>query len=167
MSPAMMPTMTDRTTNRTPNTTEQHNVTVQQAARLLGITDEAVRARIRRGKLAGEKRGSTWVVYLSNEVGPETTQQDVTQHPTQPTEQAQQNATRDQDALVEHLQGEVAYLRERLEDAMGQLAEERRRADVLQLAASTGAHQDTPGSTESDDTGPRGLWVRLRRWLGG
>jgi len=162
-----MPTMHDVT----PNTTQQHNVTVQQAARLLGITDEAVRARIRRGKLVGEKRGSTWVVSLSDEAGQEPTQQDTTEHSTQQTEQTQQNARPDQDDLVEHLRGEVTYLRERLENAMGQLEAERQRADVLQLRAiGTGetptTSSEAPGSPRGDDQPVHGLRAWWRRLWG-
>lgn len=53
------------------------------------------------------------------------------------------------DAMIEHLQEEVSYLRERLEDAMGQLAGERRRADVLSLNASLpeSAGEDRPDET--------------------
>ena len=68
-----------------------------------------------------------------------------------------------QDALIEQLRSDNLYLRERLEEAdrqqaqmLDQLAEERRRADVLQLAASTGTRQDTPRSLQMSDTGLRG-----------
>jgi hypothetical protein len=81
--------------------------------------------------------------------------------------------------LVEQLRSENLYLRERLEEAdrqqarmLDQLAEERRRADVLQLRAiGTGEPPPTrsseaPGSPRSDDQPLQGLrtwWRRLWR----
>jgi hypothetical protein len=167
----MMPGMTP---NSTPNPTEHNRVTVQQAAIILGISDEAVRARIRRGKLAGDKRGSTWVVYLPDEAGQEPTQQDTTHHPTQPTAHTQQHTTQHQGPLVAHLEGEVAYLRERLEEAdrqrgslQRQLEAERQRADVLQLRAigsgTPDTASDTPQGARTHDTGLQGLRT-LRLW---
>ena len=56
-----------------------------------------------------------------------------------------------QDALVEHLQGEVTYLRERLEEAdrqrgylQQQLEQERQRADVLQAIAGGQTSEPEP-----------------------
>ncbi len=59
--------MTDTTDDASHNTTDvSHDTTVDvtTAAELLGISEEAVRARIRRGKLAAEKVGALWRVHL-------------------------------------------------------------------------------------------------------
>ncbi len=72
------------------------------------------------------------------------------------------------DPLVAHLEGEVTYLRERLDEAdrqrgslQRQLEAERQRADVLQLRAINTGPPDTPpdasGSTERDDRGLQGV----------
>ncbi len=39
-------------------------VTVAEAARRLGVAGQSVRNWLRRGKLAGEKRGDTWYVFF-------------------------------------------------------------------------------------------------------
>ena len=41
--------------------------TVAEAAERLGITPDAVRSRLRRGTLAGEKQGKTWYVTLQQD----------------------------------------------------------------------------------------------------
>ena len=42
-------------------------VTVAEAAAILGVSVDAVRARLRRGTLAGEKQGRTWLVTLQQD----------------------------------------------------------------------------------------------------
>jgi hypothetical protein len=64
----MMPGMSD-TTDPTPRQvgatdTTQVMLPVATAAAALGITSDAVRARIRRGKMHGEKRGGAWFVSI-------------------------------------------------------------------------------------------------------
>ncbi len=154
-------------------TQEQSSVTVHQAARELGITEVAVRARLRRGQLSGEKRGKAWVVFLDdNQVHTSGTYQDThpgthqVHTPTQPGGQADQAELiaelRQQQAA---LQADKAYLQATLTQTLAQLAAERERADVLQLTASAGVRQEPSGAPRSDDTQLSGLWARVRRWL--
>lgn len=42
-------------------------VTTSEAAERLGITPDAVRSRLRRGLLAGEKDGNTWYVFMDSD----------------------------------------------------------------------------------------------------
>ena len=42
-------------------------VTVIEAAERLATTPDAIRARLRRGQLAGEKQGRTWYVFLDSQ----------------------------------------------------------------------------------------------------
>jgi hypothetical protein len=163
-------------------------VTVHEAAAALGLTPEAVRARLRRGTLNGYKADDdTWRVRLPDDASLSNLDNEGRQSPpddahhtvtdvTQPVRDGTHHDTshgaqRDvpDDALVTHLQEEVIYLRMRLEDAMGQLAEERRRADVLRLSASVSEppndHDHTvEGSTEN---APQGILARLRAWIAG
>lgn len=44
----------------------QDELALSEAARILGITPEAIRKRIQRGDMVGEKRGGRWYVRLSN-----------------------------------------------------------------------------------------------------
>ena len=51
-------------THQDSDTTEPLRVTVEDAARLLGVTVDAVRKRIERGSLRSEKAGTTRYVFL-------------------------------------------------------------------------------------------------------
>ena len=181
-----MPDMDDmsRTTSHHVTSHGTHQgVTVHEAAAALGLSEEAVRARLRRGTLDGWKADDdTWRVRLPEGVTiserPSVTgvavENDVPSLRDGTHHDAQHGTQRDMTdgALVTHLQEEVTYLRERLEDAMGQLAEERRRADVLQrealgrieaLAATVDRQPPTEnapepvGSTESSETPVQGV----------
>jgi hypothetical protein len=132
----------------------------------LGISPDAVRGRLQRGTLAGEKVKGTWHIFLPTPSEPTGDQQAIDGPP--PGHQ--------RDALVAHLEGEVTYLRERLEEAdrqrgylQQQLEQERQRADVLQ-ALGTGTTPDTspeaPGSPQTNEPAPTGVlawWRRLWR----
>lgn len=180
---AKLPGMSDTTGNTSHNTTDvSHNTTVDvaTAAQLLGISDEAVRARIRRGKLRAEKVGALWRVHLPDgepvgtqtpppQLSRDTTSRHATEHTTQQNTESSE--------LVDHLRGEVLYLRERLEEAdrqrgylQQQLERERQRADVLQ-ALGTGTTPDNApeavGSPPANETEPQGFWDRLRRFWSG
>ena len=160
--------MNDRTpTGRRQASNRRPTVTVSEAAVVLGISPDAVRGRLQRGTLAGEKVKGTWHIFLPTPSEPTGDQQAIDGPP--PGHQ--------RDALVAHLEGEVTYLRERLEEAdrqrgslQQQLEQERQRADVLQ-ALGTGTTPDTSpeavGSPESDDQAPSGIWAWMRRlWTG-
>src|SRR5215217_6858310 len=112
-------------------------LTVQEAAEALGITVEAVRARIKRGKLRREK-GEDGTVYVWLDAAQAQPDSDQTHNRTQPDTDQADDRTRPgtthpgsrlqaQGELVDSLLEQVAYMR-------GQLAEERearRRADTI------------------------------------
>lgn len=178
----MLPAMSDRHTNGQPTGNDgQPTVTVAEAAHVLGITPDSVRSRLQRGTLPGEKIAGIWHVTLPQGIGIKNNNvkldpgvEDIRQAPTG-------NATGTdgqlQDALIEQLRSENLYLRERLEEAdrqqaqmLGQLAEERQRADVLQLRAigtgetSPNTPSEAPGSSESDDQPLQGVRAWWKRW---
>ena len=107
--------------------TTQDKVTIQEAARRLGVKEDAVRKRIQRRSMRHEKaedgRVYVWV--------------DTTQDTTRDTGQATQDAYQDaaQDERVEDLREQVGYLRRQLDEER----EARRRADTIiaQLARTT------------------------------
>jgi len=82
-------------------------------------------------------------------------------------------------SVIEHMQQEIVYLRTELAKRSHELAMERELSDILQrealarieaLTAGDPVSQtvsEPPGSTETRETGVRGLLVRVRRWLGG
>jgi hypothetical protein len=117
--------------------TGRRRVTVAEASEILGITAEAVRTRIKRGKLDSVKDppDRTGTVYVLLEV-------DQTRPNTDPTLQGQ-DQTSDQTALVETLREQVAYLQGVIatrDQELALRAEEIRRRDTAlereqQLAA--------------------------------
>lgn len=171
-----IPTSTDTSRDSSPT------FSVVEVAAILGISKDAVRARLHRGTLEGEKIEGAWRIRLPDDVplaiiGRED-RQGPTPHATASTPDTTPNATPPQSDIMighlRHLEGEVEYLRERLEAAdrergslHRQIEAERQRADILQLRAITSGAPDTspeaPGSTETSDAGLRGLWDRLRR----
>ena len=103
---------------------------VHDAARLLGISENAVRARLRRGTLAGVKHGTSWYVLLRDTDIPvvdadalHDVPRNVPSHTTART------------AAHDRRDDEIRYLREQLDRALRQLENERERADVLMREA--------------------------------
>jgi excisionase family DNA binding protein len=91
--------------------TTQDRVTIQEAAQRLGVKEDAIRKRIQRGSLRHEKaeygRVYVWV--------------DATQDTTQDADESAQ------DARIEDLREQIAYLRRQLDEER----EARRRADFI------------------------------------
>jgi hypothetical protein len=170
--------MNDATGNTTRDTTDRatrHDiVSVTEAAVALGITPDSVRARLRRGSLAGEKIGPVWYVFLNQVPEPSATEGDddrATRHDTPHDATRHDTTARDTDReeLLEELRRDKTFLQEQLDRALRQLEAERQRADVLQ-ALGTGTTPDTspeaPQSPVRDGTGQSGvLWIR-RLWRG-
>lgn len=106
--------------------------TVRQAAELLGITPEAVRARMHRGSLEREKDADGTVHVLLS-----------------PEQLHTENKSPDQSALVEALQDQVTYLREQLDGANDANREMRRL-----LAALTQRIPELPASSSPEPREP-------------
>jgi len=148
----MMPTMSHRPDrDRTPTgvrlDTDRTAVTIAEAARVLGLSTDAVRKRLQRGTLAGAKIGDGWRVFLDDAVpdadDPTRQRPDVSS----PRPDVDRRAAVAPDAMVAHLRDEVAYLREQLGERSRELAAERERFDVLHREAlaripALGAGQD-------------------------
>jgi len=174
----------DRNTDRLPS------YTVGEMAVMLGISTDAVRARVNRGTLEGVKSQGVWRVRPPEELSLE----DV-QHVDRPdlTGNRPDASGYQPDIVFEQLRDERDYLRLKLDQALeeaGHLrkiaAAERERADVLQREAlgriealtatisdrperpnPTGISSKPPESPRSDESGPRGLWHRVRQlWSG-
>jgi hypothetical protein len=146
-------------------------VPIAEAAARLGITVDAVRKRIQRGTLTGEKTDTGWtVVWTEPDIRPD----------------GVQTAVPDLAPLVDELRDQVAYLREHLareqearSEADRRHAAEIERRDVLMREAldrvpALGAGHDppsaapaAPGATETRETGtsPSAPWWRVwERW---
>ncbi len=101
-------------------------VTVQSAATALGISVEAVRKRLQRGQLHGERHGGRWYVDLSRQ----DSKSGQDQSRTEPGQD--QQSSPDVQGLISHLQTENKRLWERLERAEEERAELRRMLNLEQ-----------------------------------
>ena len=116
-------------------------LTVAQAAAALGITEGAVRSRIKRGTLPTAKEGGTVFVLLGGG-----------------TPQANQppnlGVPGDQSDLIASLQDQVRYLREQLDAEREARTEERRRHDtvVAQLTSKIPAIEAPQEASEAAET---------------
>ena len=144
---------------------------VAHAAARLGITTEAVRKRIRRGRLRAYKLDGVWRVVLDNAVPPVGDNGHAGAH------------TNDQDGghagLVTHLEAEVRFLRELVEHQAGVIARLSERVPELPAgttvparAAPSTAEETAPmppaaESPSATDPVRRSWWRALLRRLAG
>jgi cation transport ATPase len=115
----------------------QERLTVAQAAATLGITEGAVRSRIKRGTLPTAKEGGTVFVLLDGGTS-------------QANRPPNIDVPKDRSELIASLQDQVRYLREQLGAEREARTEERRRQDtvIAQLSAANAEHARTLRSIE-------------------
>jgi|SRR5215208_5676838 len=130
---------------RTDEPQTNQRLTVAQAATALGITEGAVRSRIKRGTLPTTKEGGSVFVLLGGSTS--TTNQETNI-----------GAPSAQSELVEELRDRVRYLERRLDEEREARTEERRRHDTLmaqitsripQIEASQEPPPDASGAPET------------------
>jgi hypothetical protein len=131
----------DSTADQTPDERATNRVTVADAARLLGLSAEAVRMRIKRGTLASEKVEGTVFVLLDAD-------------PTRSNIDPTPNQTSEQTALVEVLHEQVAYLREQLDQEREANRENRR--IIAGLVQRVPELESAPKPPESPETATEG-----------
>jgi hypothetical protein len=132
-------------------------LTVQQAAKRLGITQDAVRSRIKRGTLASEHRGGRVYVLVGD--------QGATNPPDQPNDQ-----------LLEALRDEIAHLRresERKDTIIMSLSQSNAELSrtIRAIEAPETPESPDPGQSPTEASGEpqtgaqeqerRGFWRRL------
>ena len=125
----------------------QDRVTIQEAARRLGVKEDAIRKRIQRGSMRPEK-AEDGRVYVRVD-----TTQNASQDKTQTTQDATQDKTQTtQDERLEDLREQVGYLRRQLDEER----EARRRADTIiaQLARANEAQAHTIRELEAPSEAP-------------
>jgi hypothetical protein len=149
---AMSDTTPTRRRHDADTTTARDVVSPTEAAARLGITPDAVRARLRRGTLAGERVDGDWRVFLPSDATPIESRHD-DRHDTDTTPSAMLLAAKDE--TITRLDAEVAFLRDQLDHSRRELATERERFDVLHREALGRIPQLTAGETvRPSDTGP-------------
>ncbi len=151
---------------------------------MLGLSTDAVRKRLQRGTIPGEKIGDTWRVFLETNAAdgatgprPDMSSHRLDSHRTRP--EPDRTAAAGPDPLVGTLREEVAYLREQLAERSRELAAERERFDVLHREAlaripALGAGRDAPsaapqpqrdaGSANVDPNASVPWWKFWERW---
>ncbi|MDP9356860.1 MAG: helix-turn-helix domain-containing protein [Chloroflexota bacterium] len=157
-------------------------VTIAEAARVLGLSTDAVRKRLQRGTIPGEKIGETWRVFLEVDAPPAGRPDLSSPRPDNDRTRPESGRTvaADPDPLVETLREEVAYLREQLAERSRELAAERERFDVLHREAlaripALGAGQDAPQASPEPRHTAEGVepagdasvpwWKFWERWM--
>ena len=105
---------------------DEHWITVQEAARRLGVKDDAIRKRIQRGTLRSEKdlEDGRVYVYLDTAQGAAYYEAQDTAYDT--TEDVSQDGL-----LTDELRDRIAYLERMLDQEREARTEERRRHDTL------------------------------------
>ena len=130
--------------------TSEARVTIEEAARLLGIEKQSVKKRIQRGKLRSESdaKGTTWVYVDTSE-----TVQDRSRD---------QSGTGRDAPMVDELRGQVAYLREQLRREQDAHAEARRiiAGLVQRVPELEAAPQERPQAPETVQERPEGAAPR-------
>jgi len=156
-------------------------MTVAQAASYLGISAEAVRARIQRGTLEHTREGKTVYVLVPKDRKRHNAQHD-DRHDGDRTQQHDDSHNADHTVLVEELREQITYLREivgtrdrELATRAEELAEMRRIVAALTqrippaLEEAPAEHRESPVTPSEDGEGPtneekhqeRSWWQRL------
>jgi hypothetical protein len=143
-------------------------LTVAQAAALLGISEGAVRSRVKRGTLPTMREGGTVFVLLGGSTS-------------QANQPPNTGIPGDQSELVNALQDQIRYLREQLDAEREARTEERRRHDTIvaqltsripAIEAPQGESADAPESAAEEperadprpDAGISQEGVQRRSW---
>ncbi len=141
---AIMTTDQDRPgTDEATDESIPRRVSVPEAALLLGISEDAVRSRLRRRTLRKEKASDGTVYVILDGTAP-------TDRPTTDTDQPTTDAAADQRELVEALRDELAYLRQQLDAER----EAGRRKDHLLAAALERIPAIEPAEDDHEESAP-------------
>jgi len=147
-------TNTDNTSDDTrTNTDSTVRVTVVQAAEILGLTEGAVRQRLKRETLPADKDedGSVYVLLVRAQVrtyGDNTrTNDDITHDSTRTNTDKTNDSTADQPLLVERLENEVEWLRREVE---------RKDTIIMSLSQSISALEAPSEPREATETASQG-----------
>ena len=164
--------MNDATGNTTRDTTDRatrHDiVSVTEAADVLGITPDSVRARLRRGSLAGEKQGTTWRVHLDD--GRRATRHDTPRDATRQRDATSRDVDleplaaviRDQNHRIEELAAAAAFWQVRAQQAEDQLRQlEPGPIDPQTTPANATMATESPRGDDPVPLGVRAWWKRL------
>jgi hypothetical protein len=163
------PTSGDDDQPPTDHSTTPAWVSMEIVADTLGITVNAVRQRIKRGTLIGIKTDAGWLVDMvatNQGSGADRPTTRPTNHTSSATDQ---QPTSDLAPLVDHIAGLERQVQQLTEASTMWQIRARQAEDRLEALTAGEIVPDTvpepPGSPRTNETGPRGLWGRVRRWI--
>lgn len=146
--------MTDTTPTRRQHdantTTDRDVVSPTVAAQRLGITPDAVRARLRRGTIEGLRVDGDWQVFLPRDTTVSEDQHDsdttetVGRHDSDTTSKPDRT-----EELIVAQREEIAFLRDQLDHSRRELSTERERFDII--------HREALGRIEALTAGPSSM----------
>ena len=130
------------------------------AAAVLGISENALRLRIRRNQVNAHKRGGRWHVVIDQVIdqvtdqSPDESMTSPDQSVTTPVDQSETVAALRETVGI--LQSDIAFLRDQLDQRSRELAAERERSDVIQQLALNRIPPLSAGEvrTQRDDDEP-------------
>jgi len=171
------PVVPNDVANQTANQTANHDhppsagLTITQAAQCFGVTREAIRLRIRRGKLRADKVDGQWVVFPDTPPSATTSRVGEPDHPVFPntTTHIDEN-TVPYPVLVSQMEAEIHFLRDQVTSQQRQLEEAARERSELRhlLAMQVSRALPEPHAAEppapSPTTEPRPAQDQRRRW---
>jgi hypothetical protein len=159
------------------STVEARRVTVPEAAEILGTTTDAVRSRMRRGKLKREE-GADGTVYVVLEGGLDGRETVEDSRKTGESTVGNGPQTVEDGPLVESLRDQVSYLRDQLDQERGANRENRRllaaaleRIPELEAPRESSPDEARAATTASKDSGNRDVPpepqepLQRRSWL--
>jgi predicted site-specific integrase-resolvase len=124
---------------------DQESVTLQEAADRLGVSIDALRKRLKRGKLHGYQREGRWYVYLD---GVDSTSTKPDNGQTTGQDEHRQPDT----ALVDVLRDQVATLKSQVAEQSAELDARRREVEELHILLQREQARTLPAPRESQST---------------
>jgi len=145
---------TDRRSTVDQLSTDRDALTIAEAATRLGLSTDAVRSRLHRGTLPGERTPDGWTVFLPR-TAPTVAQPSATVEQLDPDRAPTVADGRFVRALEERIIAqaeEIAFLRDQLDQRSRELAAERERSDVIQQLALNRIPSLATGPSATDVT---------------
>jgi hypothetical protein len=152
MYPPNGPSQTDQPTSQPADQPTDRRVSVAEAAVLLGLSEEAVRSRLKRGTLRKEKAPDGTVLVVLGRGGSADRPTNGTDRPTSRTKTDQPTDQSDQSEMVKVLHEQVSFLRHQLEQEREANRENRR--IIAGLVQRVPELEATPELREAPDMAP-------------
>ncbi len=181
--------------DQTPDVSLDNAVSIREAATRANVTEKTIRRWIKSGRLHALKMGGQYRITVADlelasvaspegdvhddrpvssrwvDTGRDFPRVDMSEGPDSGHGQGRAADTVDLAPLVDHIAGLERQVQQLTEAATGWQIRARQAEDQLkQLTAGEIVPATVPehlGSSETNETGPRGVWDRLRRWLSG